>query len=229
MFLRKFIASYAICQSAKVNTHHTVHRLTPLVVEASILFSSISTDLISRLPLSDGFNSVMVTVNHGLTKGVIFCPCNKEINAARVASPFFRHIFLWFGLHPKVISDQGSQFASAFPQELAWLLQYDVALSTAYHPQTNGETEWVHQELETYLWLYTSNKPEEWLSLLPMAEFSHSSTTHSVIQQTPFSLMMGYEPHAYPPLGKTFLPNLERQMTNLSTTHNDAQATHKVA
>ena len=79
----------------------------------------------------------------------------------------------------------------------------------AYHPQTDGETERVNQELETYLRLFTSNKPEEWSRILPMAEFAHNSATHSVTQRTPFSLMMGYEPQAYPPLGKTFLPNLE--------------------
>ena len=94
-------------------------------------------------------------------------------------------------------------------QELACLLQYDVTLSTAYHPQTDGETERVNQELETYLRLFTSNKPEEWSTLLPMAEFAHNSATHSITQKTLFFLMMGYEPWAYPPLGRTFLPNLE--------------------
>ena len=108
-----------------------------------------------------------------------------------------------------MISDRGPQFACALTQELTHLLQYDVALSTAYHPQTDGETEQVNQELETYLRLFTSNMPEEWSTLLPMAEFAHNSATHSITQKTPFFLMMGYEPRAYPPLGKTFLPNLE--------------------
>ena len=68
----------------------------------------------------------------------------------------------------------------------------------------------VNQELETYLRLFTSNKPREWSSMLPMAEFAHNSVTHLVTQKTTFSLTMGYEPCAYPPLGKTFLPNLEK-------------------
>ena len=87
----------------------------------------------------------------------------------------------------------------------------------------------MNQELETYLRLFTSNKPEEWLTLLPMVEFTHNSATHSVTQKTPISLMMGYEPQAYPLLGKTFLPNLESQLSDLSTACNDTQATHKVA
>ena len=100
---------------------------------------------------------------------------------------------------------------------------------TTYHPQTDGETKRGNQELETYLRLCTANKPEEWSNLLPMAEFAHNSATHSVTQKTPFFLIMGYEPRVYPPLGKTFLPNLETRLTDLSTACDDAQATHKIA
>ena len=80
-----------------------------------------------------------------------------------------------------------------------------------------------------YLRLFSTNKPKEWSNLLPMAEFTHNSATHSVTQKTPFFLMMGYEPWAYPPLGKTFLPNLESRLSDLSTACDEAQAAHKVA
>ena len=115
--------------------------LSPLAVESPLPSSSTSANLIMGLPDSHGFDSVMVMVDHGLTKGVIYCPCTKNINTAGVAQLFFTHVFPWFGLHSKVISDREPQFASAFTQELAHLLQYDVALSTTYHPQTDGETE----------------------------------------------------------------------------------------
>ena len=92
-FLRKFIAGCVLCQSAKINTHPTVPSLTPLTVDTSTPFSSISVNLITGLPLSDGFDSVMVMVDHGLTKGVIYCPCTKEIDVAGIALCFFRHVF----------------------------------------------------------------------------------------------------------------------------------------
>ena len=228
-FLCKFISGCADCQAAKVNTQSTIPRLSPLAIDTPLPFSSILVDLITGLPDSHGYASVMVVVDHGLMKGVIYCPCTKNIDATGVAKLFFTNVFPQFGLHSKVISDRGPQFASAFARELACLLQYDVALSTAYHPQMDGETEQVNQELETYLRLFSANKPKEWSSLLPMAEFTHSSTTHSVTQKTPFFLMMGYKPRAYPSLGKTFLPNLESQLSELSTAHDDAQAAHKVA
>ena len=228
-FLRRFISGCADCQAAKVNTHPTIPGLSPLAVEHPLPFSSISVDLITGLPDSHGHDSVMVTVDHGLMKGVIYCPCTKNIDSEGVAQLFFTNVFPQFGLHSKIISDRGPQFASAFARELACLLQYDVALSTAYHPQTDGETERVNQELETYLRLFAANKPEEWSKLLPMVEFAHNSATHSVTQRTPFSLMMGYKSWGYPPLGKTFLPNLESRLSNLSMARDDSQAAHRIA
>ena len=85
-FLQKFISGCANCQAAKVKTHPTIPRLSPLAVETPIPFSSISVDLIMGLHDSHGFNSVMVVVDHGLTKGVIYCPCTKKIDAAGVVT-----------------------------------------------------------------------------------------------------------------------------------------------
>ena len=78
---------------AKVNTHPTVLRLSPLAVESPLPFSSILVDLITGLSNSHGFDSVMVVVDHGLTKGVIYCPCIKNIDVAGVAQLFFAHVF----------------------------------------------------------------------------------------------------------------------------------------
>ena len=100
-----------------------------------------------------------------------------------------------------------------------------MALSTTYHPQTNGETEWVNQELETYLRLFTLNKPENgqpcslWQGL-PI------TPPYTLSLKNPFSLMMGYEPQAYSSIGKTFLPNLEKRLSDLSATCDDAKAAH---
>jgi hypothetical protein len=181
------------------------------------------------LPPSDSFDSVMVVVDHGLTKGVIYAPCTKDIDAAGIAQLFLSHVFPHVGLHDRVISDRGPQFASAFSLELAHLLKYDVALSSAYHPQTDGETERVNQELETYLRLFCHGNQHSWARLLPLAEFSHNSAVHSVTQKSPFSLLLGYEPCSYPPLGKTFLPTLEKRLSDLAEARLEAAAAHQKA
>ena len=129
-----------VCQQNKVNTHPTIPPLCLILSAVSLPFKQLSVDLITDLPLSSRFDSVMVMVNHGLMKGVILAPCSKNVNAAGIAQLFFDFVFKWFGLHDTLISDRGPQFASAFAKELARLLKYDVCLSTAYHPQTNGQT-----------------------------------------------------------------------------------------
>ena len=93
------------------------------------------------LPPSSGHDSLIVVVDHSLTKGVILIPCSKTIDAARVAKLFLHHVFKRFGLHDFLISNRGPQFAPALARELAQLLHYDVKLSTTYHPQTDEQTE----------------------------------------------------------------------------------------
>jgi hypothetical protein len=87
-------------------------------------------------------------------KGLILAPCKKTITTEGIAQLFFKKVFLRFGLYNKIISDRGPQFTSKLAKELGRLLDYEVALSTAYHPQTDGQTEHLNQELETYLRIY---------------------------------------------------------------------------
>ena len=193
-FIHRFIAGCALCQQMKVNTHPTVPALSPLSSTCSHPFQQLSVDLVTGLPPSAGFDSLLVMVDHGLSKGVILTPCNKTIDAKGVAELFFKNVFLCFSLHDAIISDRGPQFASAFTMELARILGYDLKLSTAYHPQTDGETERVNQEIEMYLRLFCQGQPDKWSNLIPMAEFTHNSTTHSSTQKSLFSLILGYEP-----------------------------------
>ena len=140
-FVKNFIDGCTTCQQNKVNTHPTVPLLIPISSSHTLPFKRLSVDLITDLPPSDGHNSVMVIVDHRLTKGIILTPCSKTINAVEITQVFLNNVFKRFGLHDTLISDRGPQFASAFARELARLLKYDVRLSTAYHPQTSGQTE----------------------------------------------------------------------------------------
>ena len=87
-----------------------------------------------NLPLSDSFDTLLVMVNYGLTKGVILCPTKGTIDASGVTGLFFTKMFKRCRLYDKIISDCGPQFTSAFVKELGKLLGYELTLSTAYHP-----------------------------------------------------------------------------------------------
>ena len=109
----------AVCQQNKVITHPTSPPLVPILSSTTLPFKELSVNLITDLTLSDGFNSLMVMVYHGLTKGVILAPYLKTIDANGVAQLLFDLVFKHFGLHDSIISDRGPQFASAFAHELA--------------------------------------------------------------------------------------------------------------
>ena len=93
----------------------------------------------------------------------------------------------------------------------------------------DGETEQVNQEVETYLWMFCHGQPNKWSELIPMAEFAHNSATHSSMQKSPFSLILGYEPRDYPKIGQTFLPALEDRLTLLEQACDEALVAHEKA
>ena len=172
----------------------------------------------------------MVMVDHGLTKGVIFIPTNKELPALEAAELHFDHTVKQFGIPDNIISDWDPLFISKTYKSLMKLCNVKQWISTAYHPQTDGETEWVNQELETYLRIFCKKNPEEWDRNLSITEFSYNGRTHSVTKWTPFFLMLGYEPTGIPiAFPKSNVPTVERRLAELLKIRDDAQAAHELA
>jgi len=229
-FMKKYVEGCTKCQQMKVNTHLTTPPLTPIKSEGGCPFSLITMDFITDLPESDSYDSLMVVVDHGSTKGVIFIPCNKTIDALEAAMLLLDHIYKRFGLPDKIISNRDPHFTSQLFQELGRLLGIRLAMSMAYHPQTNGQTERVNQEVEIYLRIFCSNNPETWRMLLPTAEFAINQRTHSTQKASPFYLMMGYEPKAIPtPFPATNIPMAQEWIMILQRARDEALAAHKLA
>jgi hypothetical protein len=179
---------------------------------------------------SKGFDSVLVIVDHGLTKGVILSPCKKTISAEQTGDLIFQKLLTQFGRPNKIISDRDPQFMAESFQAGLKLMGIKSSPSTAFHPQTDGATERVNQEIEAYLSIFCSVNPETWSDSLPLVEFTHNSRNHTDRQHSPFELLYGYQPPAIPTAaGDTNLPSVEQRFKALDRAQNEALAAHELA
>ncbi|KAI5116012.1 hypothetical protein M0805_002829 [Coniferiporia weirii] len=157
-------------------------------------------DFITDLPLSNNYDSIMVVINHDSSKGIVLIPCTKTLDAIGTAKLYHDNVYKRFGLPRRIISDRGPQFASQVFQTLCMRLGIKSKLSTAYHPQTDGQTERTNQEVEAYLRIYCGTSPHTWTDSLTDLEFSHNIQTHSVTKTSPFNIILGYNPIPIPPV-----------------------------
>ena len=145
----------------------------------------------------------MVVVD-SVTKRGHFVDTVTTISAAGAARLYLKHVWRHHGLPGKMLSDRGPQFIAEFTKELYRLLGIKLAATTAYHPQGDGQTERVNQELEQYLRIFVNQRQDDWDELLPLAEFQYNNHVHSATRQVPFLLdtgripRMGFEPGQLP-------------------------------
>ena len=132
VFIKNYVTGCAICQWMKVNTHPSTPGLIPIKAQQNATpFSQVTCNFIMDLPKSDGFDSIMVVVDHGSTKGVISIPCNKTIDTTQTAQNYIDHVYQRFGLPNSFLSDRGPQFSSQVFQEMTRLLGIKTLQSTA--------------------------------------------------------------------------------------------------
>ena len=180
----------------------------------------LSIDFVVELPLSSGHDAVMTVVDSVL-KRVHFIPIHTTVTAEGAARLFLHQVWKLHGLPKCVISDRRPQFVVHFTKELYCLLGIKLVSSTAWHSQTDGQTEHVNQELDQYLWLFVNKWQDNWYDLLPIVEFQHNNHVHSATQQPPFLLdtgrlpCMGFEPRQNPSGLETVNEFTERMKTTI--------------
>ena len=193
-------------------------------------FTHCSMDLITDLPPVEGYNSILVMVDWGLSKGVILCPCAKTLTWEGAAILLWDNLFKRFGLPDKMISHRHPWFAAHAFQELLKLLNICSNLTTAYHPQSDRATEQVNQEIKAYLAIYCTLHPEDWLHSLSTLEFMHNNRRHAKQIHTPFELILGDSPISIPvTFSYTKYPSIEEKMKQMIKDREEALAAHKLA
>jgi len=194
--------------------HSPVGELQPLSVPDT-QWDILSVDFMVELPESSRHNAVMTVVD-SVSKRVHFVPTHTTVTAEGVARLFLHHVWKLHGLPKRVVSDRGPQFVASFTKELYRLLGIRLSSSTAWHPQTDGQTEHVNQELDQFLCLFVNERQDDWYDLLPIAEFQHNNYVHSTMQQPPFLLdtgrilHMSFEPSQVPSRLETVNEFIER-------------------
>jgi len=145
-----------------------------------------------------------MTVVNAVSKRIHFILTHTMVTAEGAARLFLHHVWKLHSLPKRVVSDRGPQFVALFTKELYRLLGIRISSSTAWHPQTDRQTEHVNQELDQFLHLFVNERQDNWYDLLPIAEFQHNNHVHSATQQSPFLLdtgripCMGFEPRQDP-------------------------------
>jgi hypothetical protein len=131
-----------------------------------------------------------------LTKQAIFVRINETITAQQLANVFIDHVYSKHGLPQVLVSDRDPRFNSTFWRTLFTALGTKLNLSTAYHPQTDGQTERTHRTIEQILRAYVHPFHDDWSTWLPLAEFAYNSRYHRSIHTTPFYANYGFHPTA---------------------------------
>jgi len=136
-----------------------VGELHPLRIPDS-RWDTLSVDFIVELPPSSGHDAVM-TVMDSVSKRVHFILTHMTVTVEGAARLFLHQVWKLYGLPKCVVSDRGPQFVARFTKELYHLLGIKLASSTAWHPQTDRQTEHVNQELDQYLWLFVNERQDD--------------------------------------------------------------------
>ncbi|GJR61853.1 hypothetical protein Tco_1504015 [Tanacetum coccineum] len=153
-------------------------------------------DFVTKLPRTEaGFDTIWVIVDR-LTKSTRFLPMKETDSTEKLARLYLREVVSRYGIPVSIISDRDSHFTSRVWQSLHKALGTQLDLSTAYHPQTDGQSERTIHTLEDILRACVINFRNGWDNHLPLVEFSYNKSYHTSIKATPFEALYGRKCHS---------------------------------
>ena len=196
--IKRYVSECLLCQQMKPRLHRPYGELAPLPVP-SRPFQEISMDFVTGLPPvqvgSKTLDAILVIVDR-FSKYVIYVPISKSITSDGLASLFLDRIFKDYGIPEGIVTDRGSVFTSSFWRSFCHLLACKRLLSTAFHPQTDGQTERMNQLLEHYLRTFCCEEQTDWEEKLYLAQFTVNTSLHSSTGESPAEVLRGYTPRA---------------------------------
>ncbi|XP_028758775.1 uncharacterized protein LOC114717745 [Neltuma alba] len=190
--IRDFIKQCLICQQAKGLQLHPAGLLSPLPIPDQV-WDDIAMDFITALPLVRGHSVIFVVIDR-LSKYAHFMPLKHSYNSQHVAKAFIHSVVKLHGFPKTIVSDRDKVFLSAFWCHLTTLHGTKLNMSSAYHPQSDGQSEALNKCLEMYLRCFVFDCPRHWLDYLPWAEFWYNTSYHTAIGMTPFKVLYGRDP-----------------------------------
>jgi len=158
-YIGQYVSTYDLCLRTKPWQHSSVGELQPLSVPDA-RWDTLSVDFVVELLESSGHDTVMTVVD-AVSKRVHFIPIHMMVTAEGAARLFLHYIWKLHGLPKRVVSDRGPQFVALFTKELYRLLGIRISSSTAWHPQTDRQTEHVNQELNQFLCLFVNERQDD--------------------------------------------------------------------
>jgi hypothetical protein len=190
--IKNYVKTCDVCQKSKPRRHAPLGLLQPIPVPSQP-FEVVSMDFIPELPVSNGFDNILVIVDK-LTKYALFIPTVVSIKELGAAQLFFHHVISQYGILHQVISDRDSRWREDFWREICRLMGMKQSLTTSYHPQADGQTEISNQYLEIALRAYIGPDRDDWSEQLDALALSYNTSPHTATGFSPAYLLRGYHP-----------------------------------
>ena len=184
--IRKYVAGCEVCHRIKA-PRHARHRINLPLRAPFRPWEGVTMDFVTDLRKSMAlrFLGILVVVDR-LTKMATYPPCRKDIDSPELTRMFFERVICKHCVPDDIITDRGTKFTSRFCTRFCTHMSIDHRLSTAFHPQTDGQTERQTQTMGQYLRAFCNYKQDNWVELLPFADFAYNNSAHASTMITPF-------------------------------------------
>ncbi|QRW15700.1 Retrotransposable element Tf2 protein [Rhizoctonia solani] len=225
--LKKFVNSYVshckTCIRSKPTNQAPIGLLKPLQIPERP-WEDIAYNMIVGLPISEGFDAILTVIDR-FSKMVHFIPTQSTASAIDIANLFITYVWKLHGLPKSTVSDRGPTFNAKFICHLYKRLDIKPTYSTAYHPQTDGQTKRIQREAKIFIRMFGNHCQSDWVSLLPLAKFALNNLKQTSTGKSPFQICYGYNPRfSVGQKSDEVVPNADEHAVFLEKGYNEVKA-----